>query len=437
MKKFIILFAAILIHSCASIGNLSGGKKDELSPNIVKTNLHRNNFNEKRIILKFDEYIQLNEPSKNINIYPKHTTIKSEVIGKSLVITLDSGLQNNTTYELNINKGIKDNNEGILFNFNYLFSTGKDIDSGKIKFSYKNLAEYKNIHINLYSTQPDSFNFNKIEYQLKLTNDGENTIQGLKTNELYNYYIFAEDEKQHKILLNSIYNFDTISEGQEIIVPHQLIIDTTTKTNLDSNYIIYKKSDFNPLIFKDKRQLLYTDKDSTIFLNENFSSNDIKKLVKKYLEQNIAVYKEKIGFNYTINNNFNKIVLNGFKTNLKTQLYTTYFSENKKDTINITFLDSLNFNIILSPNNYKKINSEILIKNEEFKNLFVLIYSKNKLIISKVIKEKEINIILDDGEYLLEIYDLSNFHKNLLINPLQYKKIVIKPNWIEEIIIKK
>jgi hypothetical protein len=84
-----------------------------------------------KIRIPFDEYIKLNNPSKNITVVPElPTKPKFEVKGKELLITLESDeLLENTTYSFVFNRAISDLNEGNDTTFTFVFSTGQYIDS--------------------------------------------------------------------------------------------------------------------------------------------------------------------------------------------------------------------------------------------------------------------------------------------------------------------
>ncbi len=123
---------SILSPSCASMGSPSGGARDTLAPEVVKIwpeNLSTS-FKEKSIELRFNEYIQLKDPKKQIFLSPPAGNIESKLKGKSLVINLPDSLREATTYTLNFGNALSDLNEGNVQNaFKYVFSTGTFLDS--------------------------------------------------------------------------------------------------------------------------------------------------------------------------------------------------------------------------------------------------------------------------------------------------------------------
>jgi hypothetical protein len=132
----VVIFGFVLISSgpgCASIVPPTGGPKDSLPPVIVHIDPRDSArlFNEKKIIVTFDEFIQLDEIQKNliVNPTPKVNPLV-EVRLKNVVVTIKDTLQPNTTYSLDFGNSIKDLNEGNVFrNFRYVFSTGTTIDT--------------------------------------------------------------------------------------------------------------------------------------------------------------------------------------------------------------------------------------------------------------------------------------------------------------------
>lgn len=137
-----ITSAAILIlllfEGCASIGNPSGGPRDERPPRFVSATPPPGSvnipLNAERFVLNFDEIVEVKDvlakviispPSKNI---PRVTTL-----GKRVLITFQDSLQPNTTYTVDFSNAIQDLNEGNqLSNFSYSFSTGPYIDSLRV-----------------------------------------------------------------------------------------------------------------------------------------------------------------------------------------------------------------------------------------------------------------------------------------------------------------
>jgi uncharacterized protein (DUF2141 family) len=129
----ITFFAVTFGGGCANPIAPSGGPRDSLPPVLVNVypKDSSENFNEKKIVFSFDEFVQLDNPHDNLIVspLPKH---EPEVTSKlrTVTIKIKDTLEENTTYTYDFGNAIKDINEGnIKKNFTYVFSTGKYIDS--------------------------------------------------------------------------------------------------------------------------------------------------------------------------------------------------------------------------------------------------------------------------------------------------------------------
>jgi hypothetical protein len=118
---------------CASIVPPTGGPRDSLPPVIVKLDPRDSGrlFNEKKFVITFNEFVQVDEPQKNLIISP--TPKVNPVITiklRSVIVAIKDTLEPNTTYSFDFGNAIKDLNEGNIFkNFRYVFSTGTTIDT--------------------------------------------------------------------------------------------------------------------------------------------------------------------------------------------------------------------------------------------------------------------------------------------------------------------
>jgi hypothetical protein len=117
----------------------TGGPRDTIPPVLVLANPDTNklHFTGNKIVLTFDEYIDLKDVRKNLIISPvPKTQPEVEYKLKTITIRLKDTLRPNTTYSLDFGKAVVDNHEGnVLKNFTYVFSTGNYIDS--LKYSGK------------------------------------------------------------------------------------------------------------------------------------------------------------------------------------------------------------------------------------------------------------------------------------------------------------
>jgi len=133
IKFFVPASMVLYAVSCATIVTPTGGPKDITPPKMLGSQPRNlsTNFKGEKIIINFDEYVQLKTPEKFLLISPpmgKMPDIK--VKGRSVVIKLEDSLRSNTTYNFYFGDAIVDNTEANpLTNFNFAFSTGPEIDS--------------------------------------------------------------------------------------------------------------------------------------------------------------------------------------------------------------------------------------------------------------------------------------------------------------------
>ena len=133
LKLFIPVALALYAISCATIVSPTGGPKDITPPKMLSSQPSdlSTNFNGNKIVLNFDEYIELKTPEKYLLISPPLKDLPDiKIKGHSVVIKLEDSLRVNTTYNFYLGDAIVDISENNPFaNFNFAFSTGPDIDS--------------------------------------------------------------------------------------------------------------------------------------------------------------------------------------------------------------------------------------------------------------------------------------------------------------------
>ena len=132
--KLLVPSALVLYAvACATIVSPTGGPKDITPPAMLNSEPQNlsTNFKGDRLILNFDEYINLKSPEKFLLISPplgKAPDIR--VKGRSVIIKMKDTLRANTTYNFYLGEAIVDITESNpVPNFNFAFSTGPEIDS--------------------------------------------------------------------------------------------------------------------------------------------------------------------------------------------------------------------------------------------------------------------------------------------------------------------
>jgi len=196
------IFALLLLLSfgCASVMNPEGGDKDTLPPVVTKTlpDSAALNTTAKKIILTFDEYITVKDPTKEWTISPAPIRFPEYKINdKSLEINILDSILPHTTYAFHFGKSIADINEGnILKDYRFIYSTGSYIDSLDINgtiIDSKTAEPKKEMSVFLKETDTNLLN-SKILYRVKTDNLGQFKFQNLANR---SYMILGIDDKNN------------------------------------------------------------------------------------------------------------------------------------------------------------------------------------------------------------------------------------------------
>lgn len=207
-----ILLISLTLFRCANMQRPTGGPKDSLPPKMLNEspqNFSRN-FNAKEIVLTMDEYIKLNNQFKEFSISPDvDKQPEYKVKKKALHIILPDSLEKNTTYTINFGKGLVDYNEGNpILNYNYVFSTGPELDSLTLSGSVKNAytQEFdekldKDVKVLLIPTRQDSiFGKRKANIFTLVDSAGNFTFRNLRED---TYRIYALKEQNNDRIYNN------------------------------------------------------------------------------------------------------------------------------------------------------------------------------------------------------------------------------------------
>ena len=264
MVRFYILILAILILwllSCARITAPSGGPIDKVPPKIVyvKPPMYSTRFNNKKIEIKFNEYIVLKNLTKNLLISPPNMEKpKIKLSGKKIFIVLPDSLQDNTTYIIDFGNAIADFTEGnILRNFKYVFSTGPEVDSlvlrGKVYDAFSHEPE-KNMLVGLYYSLSDSVPYHhKPQYITRTDEQGNFEFTNLKDTV---YYVFALADKNN----NYIYDLPTEKIGFYNMKLRPYLLSNSNDTTKDTVIVDSVKAVEIPTFYEYKNKKFYIKK---------------------------------------------------------------------------------------------------------------------------------------------------------------------------------
>lgn len=232
MKKSAILafLISILLTSCAVVVTPTGGPKDEQGPlKIYVDPAHEStNFNSKKIVFQFDEYLSNANLSNEIFISPlPKEQPKMYVKGKKIIIKFKDELAENSTYVITLGRGITDLNEKnpLPEAIQYAFSTGKILDSCSVKGKITNAFDNKpakDLLVMLYEI--DSIPGNDF---LKKT-----PIYLTQTDENGNFNLSYLKKKKYKILgvkdVDNSFSYNLETESYAQAISHECNFDSST-----------------------------------------------------------------------------------------------------------------------------------------------------------------------------------------------------------------
>lgn len=240
----LLIFFSMLIYACASPGRPSGGDYDYDPPVFVSSNPAPNSirFTEKKIELKFNEYIALEKPNENVIVTPPQMqapTIKG--VGKTVSVELKDSLILNTTYTFDFTNSIVDNNEkNVLEGFTFAFSTGDVIDSliiSGVLLNAENLepmpATLVGLHKDLADSAFTALPFNRTS---KTNEVGKFWIRNIAPGE---YHLFALDDQNRDYRYN--FPVEGIAFNDSLIIPSfrpDIRMDTIWKDSLTVDSIL-------------------------------------------------------------------------------------------------------------------------------------------------------------------------------------------------------
>ena len=177
------------LMNCARESAPLGGPVDTIEPYAVleKPMNNSQNISPKKIVVKFNEFIALENIEDNCMISPvMEETPSITVKKKKLTIDLSKQkLQSGTTYSFNFNNAIKDLTEdNVTEQYLYAFSTGAGIDSMKVSgtiTSARNKTIPEKTYVLLYDDLSDSaFQTQKPRYITQASKRGDFSFSNIE-----------------------------------------------------------------------------------------------------------------------------------------------------------------------------------------------------------------------------------------------------------------
>ncbi|GAB5555853.1 MAG: Ig-like domain-containing protein [Schleiferiaceae bacterium] len=199
----------LLLGACALQKAPTGGEDDVTPPEVLVTAPPNfsTKFNSQEIFITFDEYVQVQNFSSQVIVSPPlkkkpEYTLK----GRTLILTLEDTLLENTTYTFSFGTAISDITEGnVQSNFKYVVSTGEFLDSmtlaGNITDAYSGAPIEGALALIYPEDAPDSAIFNDLPLYYAVTKEnGDFLIENIKDGR---YRGFALEDKDNNYLLSS------------------------------------------------------------------------------------------------------------------------------------------------------------------------------------------------------------------------------------------
>ena len=216
---------AVLFHSCANVGMPTGGLYDLDAPQLVDSDpgMGARHVTKTKFELRFDENILLDNPSQNVVVSPSQSEVPEIVgISKKIYVTLNDTLIPNTTYTIDFNDAIKDNNESnILEGFSYVFSTGDVIDSLQLSGRVYDALTHEpmpGVTVGLYRNLADTaFTHQRFDRSTKTNSQGVWSLRNLAP---ANYKLYALQD------MNNDYRYD--SKGEAIAFLDSVVVPSVT-----------------------------------------------------------------------------------------------------------------------------------------------------------------------------------------------------------------
>ena len=269
--KDIFLYALLLVLpvACASIGSPDGGPYDEEPPVLVKSTpgINATGVDKGKVEIVFDENIKLQNAFEKVVVSPPQMQMPEiRYNGKKVTVELFDSLLPNTTYSIDFNDAVVDNNEGNPYeNFAYVFSTGDVVDTLAVSGTVLNaedLEPIKGIVVGLHSCLDDSaFTKRAFERVSRTDSRGRFTIKGIAPGK-YRVYALADanqnylfDQKSEKIAFMDTYvsPFATEAIRQDTIWRDSLTIDSV----MDVKYTRFQPDDLVLRAFAEEMNVQY------------------------------------------------------------------------------------------------------------------------------------------------------------------------------------
>jgi hypothetical protein len=244
LSRNIILFVALLYAAaCAKVSAPTGGMRDRTPPVVTESQPENGarNFRGSRIDIGFDEFVVLDNINEKFMVSPPMKE-KPRIYtrGKTVRIEYKDQLRDSTTYTFYFLDAIRDLNENnILDNYRFAFSTGPVIDSLSVTgnvYNALNLEVPEKTSVMLYRDISDSAVIKQIpDYISRVDQTGYFRIDNVRGGRYRLYSLTDDDNSKTWNRVEEAFGFIdsviTVSPEKNYIPP----VKDTTKTEVAQN----------------------------------------------------------------------------------------------------------------------------------------------------------------------------------------------------------
>ena len=454
MKRiFKFIFISLLAASCGQQIPPTGGPRDTLPPKLMMAlpDYKSTNFKADKIILTFDEYVSLDNPFEKVTFspIPKYNPIVESKL-KTVTIKIKDTLEENTTYHIDFGGSVKDINENnVLKNLSYTFSTGNFIDSavlgGKVYIAETGKIDSTLIVVLHRNLDDSAVAKEKPRYITKLKGDGSFLFSNLKPG-TYNLFAIKDNDGGKK--------YDQISE---LIA----FVNKPVQIGKDSTATLYAFEEAHPPAPVRRPSTVGTnkkDEDKRLRLSNNLDANK-QDILSDLILSSVQPFK-------TFDSSKIQLFDKQFKTVLPINISRD--SSNKKIIIANKWSEGLDYNLVLQKefatdtldNKFMKTDTiafsakrlseygsiKIKIENLDTTMKAVLLLKKDdKIFYQQRILQKAYSVaLIQPGDYEISIlfdknengkWDTGNYWKKLQPEKIVLRKEVfnIRANWENEL----
>lgn len=229
----------IVLCACAKIGSPPGGPEDKTPPKVEKSKPlnYSTSYSQKKIVITFDEYINLKNTFSEVVVSPPLEENLSPLIrGKSIFIKLPAKNLDSLTYTIDFGQSIEDNNEGNkLPNYQFVISKDSHIDSfsvtGVLLDAFTKLPPEKPLFVQLRKNMSDTAFHTVIPtYHGKTNKNGEFTINHIAPGA---YNIFALKDANSNMLFDLPNEIIAFNNNPLTVNPDSFDFEEPTEPKID------------------------------------------------------------------------------------------------------------------------------------------------------------------------------------------------------------